>query len=384
MHISVGTAVSRAIARTRYVLFSTFDIKKWLALGLCAFLSQCDAGGGGGFNFTNLPGNWGPKIPGPPGTRTPPGGSLAATMPTSVPTSMPATSPAATQPMNILEAWLNWMSSNWTIMAVAILAGIAAGFLVAALFTWIASRGKFMFIDGIVQNHGAVIEPWGAFKQLGNSLFKWSLLLTFAAFITGMIILAIGLTIAWPDLRAREFGGRAISAIVVSGVLFIATSIAFMLVRTLLLEFVVPAMYLHNLPVKPAWQLVKREVVADHVGEIVLFYLMKIGLWIVIAALSTAATCLTCCVTAIPFVGTVILLPFAVFMRCYGLCFIEQFGPRWTVFFDANQRCRNCGYDLRYSPQSPVCPECGTPREQFTTTPATHPPISPGNPPPTM
>ncbi len=367
MSISVGFAVSRAVARTRYVLFSTFDVKKWLALGLCAFLSQCDAGGGGGYNFSNIPGRWGPPAPPRP-----------TTVPATGPGSQPATQ-ASTQPHDVMHAWIQWISANWLTVSVVILAGILAAFAATALFTWLASRGKFMFIDGIVQNHGAVVEPWGAFKQLGNSLFGWSLLLNLIGFSTGIAIVVIGAAIAWPDLRAQHFGGMAITAIVSTAVLFIATSLAFMLVRMLLLDFVVPAMYLHNLRVRPAWQLVKREIVAGYLGEIVLFYLMKILLMIVITGLSFAATCATCCITAVPFVGTVILLPFAVFMRCYGLCFIEQFGPRWTVFFDANQRCRSCGYDLRYSPQSPVCPECGTPRENFTAPVGVHPPTSPPN-----
>ena len=35
---------------------------------------------------------------------------------------------------------------------------------------------------------------------------------------------------------------------------------------------------------------------------------------------------------AIPYVGTVILLPLFVFAEAYPLYFIEQFGPEWQVF----------------------------------------------------
>ena len=46
-------------------------------------------------------------------------------------------------------------------------------------------------------------------------------------------------------------------------------------------------------------------------------------------------TCLTCCLAALPYVGTVFFLPFLVFVRSYSLYFMEQFGPQWTFFTDA-------------------------------------------------
>jgi hypothetical protein len=44
------------------------------------------------------------------------------------------------------------------------------------------------------------------------------------------------------------------------------------------------------------------------------------------------AMCATCCITALPYIGTVILLPAFVFMRCYTLSFLERFGPDWRLF----------------------------------------------------
>ena len=44
------------------------------------------------------------------------------------------------------------------------------------------------------------------------------------------------------------------------------------------------------------------------------------------------ATCLTCCLAALPYVGTVILLPVFVCLRAFGLRFIRQFGPEYDVW----------------------------------------------------
>ena len=380
MAISVVKAVSQALARTRYVLFTTFSAGKWVLLAFCAFLSQCDSGGGSGFNFGNVTGS----IPAPPGGVPPaptppplpvPPGSLPATFPASMPSTQPG-SPTA-QLQNLAQAWANWISSNVGIFVAVIAVGMLLGFGLTALLSWISCRGRFMLIDGIVHNRGAVAEPWSAFKQLGNSLFGWSFAINFLAFGSTIFVVALSAVIALPDIRANQFGTPAILGMIIGVTLLIASTLAFTLVRMLLNDFVVPAMYLHNLRVRPAWQLVKREIISGYVGEVVLFYLMSIALAIATMAIGMGVSCATCCVTALPFVGTVILLPLIVFRRCYGLCFIEQFGPRWTVFFDASQRCRKCGYDLRYTPSSPQCPECGEPRENWTAPPGIAPPMFP-------
>lgn len=59
---------------------------------------------------------------------------------------------------------------------------------------------------------------------------------------------------------------------------------------------------------------------------------MKIAMAIAIGVIGVFATCLTCCLAAIPYLGTVILLPLYVFTRCYPVCFLEQLGPSWKFF----------------------------------------------------
>ena len=42
--------------------------------------------------------------------------------------------------------------------------------------------------------------------------------------------------------------------------------------------------------------------------------------------------CVTCCITAIPYVGTVILLPVHVLFMSFLLLFVRQFGPDYDVW----------------------------------------------------
>ena len=52
-------------------------------------------------------------------------------------------------------------------------------------------------------------------------------------------------------------------------------------------------------------------------------------------AISCILTCLTCCITAIPYVGTVVLLPGYVFFMAYLLLFMRQFGSEYDVWASA-------------------------------------------------
>ena len=57
---------------------------------------------------------------------------------------------------------------------------------------------------------------------------------------------------------------------------------------------------------------------------------LAIGITVLIGIVATCCTAM--CVLMIPYIGTVLMLPIIVFMRCYSLCFLRQFGPEWDVF----------------------------------------------------
>ena len=147
--------------------------------------------------------------------------------------------------------------------------------------------------------------------------------------------------------------------------MLVVTIFVFLIINLLLEDFVVPAMYLREEGVMDAWGTVREEVLAGHVGSVVLFYVMRLLLGIAITMIAVGATCATLCIAALPYIGTVILLPLFVFKRCYSLCFLEQFGEAWRVFFDEiwPSSCHNCGCDFKGSTGLETCPECGAPVE---------------------
>ncbi len=333
MALSVTHPIGAALDRTKRILFKPFKIGKWFVLGFCAFLAYLGQGGGG------FPGGGGGGSPsgGSGGGGTPPsggggggggGGSSGGSAPSGGEGSDGASSDGGAEVVD-------WIMAN---PGVAIAIGLIALiiliviFVIGLLILWVRCRGKFMFLDGVVHNRGAVVKPWKEFRRYGNSLFFFSFAFGFSMFVIMMLIAALGLILAWPDIRASEFTSASITAIVIGVPLLIGAMIVYSIIAVLLEDFVVPTMYLHSAPVMSAWRIVRAEVLAGNLGTIILYFLMKIVLAIAVGIIAIMATCLTCCLAAIPYLGTVILLPLYVFGRCYPVCFLEQLGPSWKFF----------------------------------------------------
>ncbi len=296
MAVSAGSvldAIEDAFRRMARILFQPFQFRKWFVLGFCAWLANLGEGG--------CSGNYSSRSSGPGG-----GPGLSSVGP--------------------------WFEEH---MAVIILIAVAAFVVLLALgllILWLSARGKFMFLDGVVHNRGAVVEPWRRYRQLANSLFWFSVAYVLTALLVLAIIGAVCVGVAWTDIQQEEFGPAAVAAIVLGIVLLVSFILIAILVYALVDDFVVPVMYLRNRRVMAAWGIFWWELGRDHVWPLVLFYLMKIVLVMGIGIVALLTLCLTCCIAALPYIGTVILLPIFVFMRCYSLCFIERYGPEWRLF----------------------------------------------------
>jgi hypothetical protein len=67
-------------------------------------------------------------------------------------------------------------------------------------------------------------------------------------------------------------------------------------------------------------------LIFNHPAPLILYFLFFIVLAIATIVVGCAATCLTCCIAAIPYLGTVILLPIHVILYSFTLLFLRQFG----------------------------------------------------------
>ncbi len=310
MRISVTDPVSQAIERTRTILFQPFQIEKWFTLGFCAFLANL--AGGGNFNF----GGGGSGGGGGGG-----GGHQGA-------------EDDEPGPGELFGEAMEWIGEH---LVEVIVGGICVFVVIVSLgmlLSWLSSRGKFMFLDGVAHNRGAVRQPWHEFRAEGNSLFWFQFFFPMAVMLFVVAILAACGLIALPDIQAEQFGTMAILAIVLGILFFLTTILVAGCIQLFLTQFVVPIMYVRRIGVMAAWSEFGRTIVTDHKGTLFLYLLFQIVLSVSIGILSVLAMCCTCCLVLIPYLGTVILLPLLVFERSYSVYFLQQFGPEWRIMRD--------------------------------------------------
>jgi len=289
MNISVTAPFGHAFERTKLVLFKDFQLVKWLTLGFCAWLAALGEGGGGGIGGNS----WSPD--------------------------------AVSEGIRSVEDNLE----SFILIGIGVSAAVVF-FIVLA--NWLRARGTFMFFDGIVRNRGAVKEPWHEFRERGNRLFVANVVLGLGGLLLVVTPIIIGSVVAWSDLRDERFEAATALGLAIAVLGALIPIVAIAIVSWLLRNFVAPTMYLHDLSVMDAWRKVKAEVISPNYGTIGLFLLMRIVIAMAIGTIVFASIFLTCCTVAIPYIGTVILLPLFVFERSYVLYFLEQFGDDWRFF----------------------------------------------------
>ncbi len=316
MNVSVVDPIDQAVKWTKRILFDEFSLGKWFVLGFCAFLATL--GEGGAANAPTQAFRWHER--------------------------------GKTADFSGMD--------NWVRMHMGAIVLIGAGILLFALvlgllFTWLNSRGKFMFLDGVVRDREAVSEPWHRYRARGNSLFFFRIVLGIVSFLVlGGLAVGIILLIV-PAARMHHVGVLALIAVVLGAALVVVLAFALALVMAVLKDFVVPIMYRRDLTTVPAFRVFLSEILPGNVLAFILFYLLKIVLGIAAAILIFVGTCLTCCIAAIPYISSVVFLPVFVFFRCYSVYFLEQFGPEWR-FFESGRMEDSAPADA--VPEAPIAP----------------------------
>jgi len=288
--ISITGPIQPALDHTKRILFQPFSWGKWFVLGFCAFLAQL--GGGGSFNYNNA------------FHRTP----LARESP--------------------LGEWVTAHLPLVILLGALLLLVMMA---LVVLFQWLGSRGAFMFLDGVARNRAAVVEPWDRFRDRGNQLFRFRLLLILVTLGFLAVVVGMGFLVVLPAFRAEAFGRSALFPLLLVGGILLLGLLVLLAVSLLLKDFVVPIMYRRDLDLPEAWVVLRQELLPGHGWPFLGFYLMTLVLWIPAILLAIAIICLTCCVAILPYLSSVALLPISVFFRCYSLCFLEQFGEGWRI-----------------------------------------------------
>jgi hypothetical protein len=264
------------------ILFQPFDVKKWFVIGFAAWLANL----GGGFNYQYN----------------------------------------RREDIQKLSETISQIPHSILVIGVCVL--ISFVLILIVLFAWLRARGRFLFMDCIVKNRGAIAESWRDFRKEGNSYFFFSLLVGFAFLVFAAVL---SFPFMLPIIRGVTFlhihDVYLISTITAWAFAMILLVVAWSLIA----NFMVPVMYLQRCRASTAFGIVAK-LVAAYPGEILLYCLFLIVVALATAIITCFATCATCCIAAIPYIGTVILLPIFVLLRSFSLLFLRQFGPDYDVW----------------------------------------------------
>ncbi len=283
--IEIFKPFGEALELTKKILFQPFDLAKWFVIGFAAFLASLSGGMGFNFNGFNRKQDWNWKF--------------------------------TSFRHGVMETTAHWPA--WVIPLIAV--GVLFVLAFVVLCMWLGARGRFMFVDCIVRNRAAIVEPWREFRTEGNSFFLLSLL---AALLLLVVAAVMAVPIFLPlVLHSSNFLSKTAMIVWLVGFVTIVLLIAFG--WNLISQLMVPVMYRKRCRATAALHDVLG-LILNHPAPLILYFLFFIVLAIATIVVGCAATCLTCCIAAIPYIGTVILLPIHVILYAFTLLFLRQFG----------------------------------------------------------
>lgn len=296
--ISVLDPLTPAFERVKTVLFRPFDLGRWFTIGFCAWLAYLGGGGGGS--------GGGPRWNAHRGE--------------------------AGQAFHQAKEFM--LDNMFWIVPVAVIAVILI-IAVSLLITWLSSRGRFMFLHCVAENKAEVVIPWTKFRKHANSLFLFRIVVGIIGFLMAVVFGLIVLFVALSMKAALGFNVFTITGAILSALLFIALAIVFALIQKLTMDFVVPIMFLRTTSCVTGWREFWAFLSANK-ARFALYILFQIAIAIAIGAVILTAALVTCCcaacILAIPYIGTVLMLPVLVFKRAYSLYYLQQFGPQFDLF----------------------------------------------------
>ncbi len=317
--INFTRAFDSAWERMVVILFRPFDLGKWFVIGFGAFLAGLLSGGNGfsGSYRGNNTGNW--------------SSSYSSNFSGNFSNNLSGNLSNNLNQFNTqVSSALSGLQTGAMIFFIALAVILILGFVL--LLYWLGARGQFLLLDNVVRNRGAVAWPWRAYARQGNSLFLFYLLYLLLTLVVIIPATVVGVVAALPLIRAHRWPeGGEVPAFILLGLVFLALLLAISVVLFLFRELGVPLMFRNGLLARPAfvemWRLVTR-----HPGPIVLFVLLRIALFVALFVVSIIACCVTCCIGLVPYLGTVVLLPALLFIKCFTLDFLAQFGPEYDVW----------------------------------------------------
>jgi MFS family permease len=328
--INFSRSFNLAWERMVVILFQPFDLGKWFVIGFSAFLAGL-IDGGNGINPFNFPTGNNNNL-----KRTtwlehhaafplPPTGVAHAWAQSTFPSLSPSLSPA------LPAAWLmNALTTGIGIFIFSLIFSFALLFIL--LFYWLGARGQFLLLDNLARNRAEIAWPWRTYARQGNALFLFCLLCGFLVFAVLVPIFFGDFFLAQPFLRQNRWPqGGEIPLVVLAGLLTLAVALAGSVLFFLFRELGVPLMFRNGIGSRAAfvetWRLLLR-----YPGSLLLLVVLRIALFVALVVFQVIVCCFNCCLELIPYIGTVLILPALLYIKCFTLDCLAQFGPEYDVW----------------------------------------------------
>lgn len=299
MQIAYFEPLNLAWERMKHILWRPFDLAKWLVLGFSVWLAGLvDGVGGGGwkwildendFPHKSIVGSHGPSWRG------------------------------------ASEALL------WLPLVFVLIMALAA---ILVVILWVSSRAKFIFLDNLIHNRAQIVEPWHRMRELGNSLFLWRLGFMVCSGLIIILLLLIFFAPAATFSFSDALAGLSYAAMIFGVLVMVFFGVVAAFVSLFLEGFVIPIMYKFEIKATEAWGYFLPWLKSRPLAFF-LYGLFVVGMALCFVVFFSLVCILTCCVVALPYVGTVIMLPIWVTYRLFSVEFLTQFDPGFDVFSPA-------------------------------------------------
>jgi len=294
MRIAYFEPLSRAWDRTRVLLWQPFDLANWLLLAFIAWVAGLTTDTGSAIAWQDHEGTM------------------------------------SRNPVRDLDQAFDQFAAGAVWIPLVLLA-IMVGIAVAVLLLWVTSRFKFIYLDGVVSGRAEVVEPWKRREVLGNSLFLWRLCFGAACVLGALLVMLVFFAPAAGFSINDALAGLSVAAGILGTLGLVVFGITMGYIGLFTESFVVPIMYRYDMKVLDAWQALMPWLRARPF-HFVVYGLFVLMLFTVFAVFYSIFCLLTCCMAAIPYLGTVLLLPVWVTYRLLSLEFLAQFHPDFDLF----------------------------------------------------
>lgn len=236
---------------------------------------------------------------------------------------------SAQQTLTEVSAMLRWTSEHFFVSMMLGMVVVPVLLGASVLLLWISSRGQIMFVRALMTGDSGVKSQWRASRAPGYSIFLFQFAFNGALFVlaTSIFLLLLLQSMTLSD------GGRMVFWTLLQSmypILLLAApmGLVFGVINFLLRDLVAPLMYEHDLTCMEAWSKLSR-LTQGNMAKLAVFLLVRVGLYMILGIGTVIIFVLTCTIAFLPFVSQILLCPLYVFDRAFPVYFLSSLDPAW-------------------------------------------------------